>query len=209
MNERLRLPVAFLLSLLIHFALLTGILQQVKVRAPIGQGMMQVFLQNNTVASIQPLLLPVGTSIPGIKNPQSKPTLKPASIPALPNGVADGQRTSGHFHWQPPPANQQDELMNSMHLAQLAQQRESRVATVLSDMSNLAAQLRPLTNTRIVCAQQEDNEIDCSPEPEENIRPLLEHFFSLSMEARRLGVARNPVRMDFGPELGVSVTLRP
>ncbi|MDO8989910.1 MAG: hypothetical protein Q7U91_09775 [Sideroxyarcus sp.] len=202
MNEHFRLPVAILISLLLHVALLLWLMQMVQVRAPEAQGLLQVFLQKNLRERDRPLQLPVGTSAPALKIPQPKPAQIPAEIPKLLKSVAGGR-----FRMKPPSAAQQDELTNAMHLAQLAQQRESQRAAVLTGMSGLAARLGPIIKTRIVCTQQPDHEIDCTPAPEKNLRPLLEEFFNLAIEARRLGAAANPVRMDFGAELGVSVTL--
>jgi hypothetical protein len=202
MNEHFRLPVAILISLLLHVALLLWLMQLVQVRAPETQGLLQVFLQKNIRERDRPLQLPIGSSAPALKIPQPKPTQIPAEIPKLPKSVAEGR-----FRMKPPSVVQQDELTNAMHLAQLAQQRESQRAAVMAGMSGLAARLAPLVKTHIVCTQQPDYEIDCMPVPEKKLRPLLEEFFNLAIEARRLGAAANPVRMDFGLELSVSVTL--
>ncbi|MBI5890312.1 MAG: hypothetical protein HZB47_06500 [Nitrosomonadales bacterium] len=206
MNERLRLPISILASLLLHIAVLMLIAGQLKERVTDGRGLLQVFLQNKVREQGRPLQLAVSNAAPAIKNPQVK-AHKPAAI-KLPQSIAAGRPASGRFRWQPPPANQQDELTSSMQIAQFAQQRESRKAGVMAGLSNLAAQLRPLVKTRIACTQQADNEINCLPEPEKNLRPLLEQLFGLAIEARRLGVAENPLRMEFGPEAGVSVMLR-
>lgn len=200
MNEHFRLPVAILISLLLHVVLLQWIIQLVQVRAPEAQGLLQVFLQNSNRE--RPLQLPVGSSAPALKNPQPKPAPIPPVISKQPQSV-----TGGRFRMQPPSAVQQDELMNTMHLAQLAQQRESQRVAVMAGMSGLAARLGPLVKMRTVCTEQPDHVIECTPAPEKKLRPLLEEFFNLAIEARRVGAASNPVRMDFGPELGVSVTL--
>lgn len=204
MNERFRLPIAVLVSLLLHIAVLVWVMQLVKVRSPDGQGLLQVFLQNDVRTSDRPIQFQGDTAPPALKNPQPKPVQTPTDIPKLPRSI-----TGGHFHAPPYPAVQQAEQMNAMRLAQLAQQREAERAAVMTGMTNLAAQLRPLISTSLVCAQQTKNEIDCTPAPEDKLRPLLKQFFNLAIQARRLGVAGNPVRMDFGPELGVSVTLQP
>jgi hypothetical protein len=74
-------------------------------------------------------------------------------------------------------------------------------------MSDLAIQFRPVVDTRIDCARRADDQIGCTPEPEQELRPLLERFLNLALEARLLGIAGNPVHMDFGPGAGVSVNL--
>jgi hypothetical protein len=200
MNERFRLPIAVLVSLLLHMAVLEWAMQFVNARVPDGQGLLQVFLQNNAPAQEGALKLPDSSAT--IKKTESTPVRKPVSLPVLPQSVG-----GGHFRVQPPPAYQQGELMNAMHLAQLAQEREMQRSAVIAGLSNLAAQLRPAVESKIVCVQQANFEIDCSPEPKEEIRPLLEQFFSMAMEARRLGVAGNPVQLDFGREAGVTITL--
>ena len=99
--------------------------------------------------------------------------------------------------------------MNAMQQAVLADQRSSRAVAVSIGLSNLSAQLGPVLTGRVVCAQHADNEIDCTPVPGDEVRRLLVQLFNLALEARQLGIAENPVRVDFGPERSVSVILPP
>ena len=118
-----------------------------------------------------------------------------------------GVPPSGHSRWHAPPAYRQSEIMNAMQLAQLAQQRQSQMAAVMAEMSNLSAQMRPVMSGKFDCVQQPNNEISCTPAPKDSVHSYLVQFFNLALEARRLGIAENPLRLDFGPDSWVSVTL--
>ena len=208
MNTYFRLSIAILVSLLAHVVLLMWVMQQVRVRSLDEHGLLQVYLpQHTNEHASQPLLQSVEPSSATTKKAKAKREQKQMDTVKSAQDNSTGRLASGHFLWQPPPVYQQNEIMNAMQFAQLAHQRESQAAAVMAGLSNLSAQLRPAITASIVCTQQANNEIDCTPEPEEKIRPLLEQFFSLSMEARRFGIAGNPVHMDFGPGLGVSVIL--
>ena len=199
MNAHFRLSIAVMVSLLAHIIVLVCVMQQVRVQSPNGRGLLQVFLpQHIDVHGRQPVVQSAGTAVAG--RPQKPHGLAPSG-----GNIAAGRPASGHFRWEPPPAHEQNEIMSAMRQAQIAQQRESRKAAVMAGMSNLAVQLRPVVDTKIDCARQADNQIVCTPEPEQKLRPLLEQFLNLALEARRLGIAGNPVRMDFGPGSGVSV----
>jgi hypothetical protein len=201
MNERFRLFAAILISLLLHLVVLAWIMHLAQVRVHDGQGILQVFLMNETRQSERPVQLPVGTAAPSTKAPQLNPAPKPLVIPVLPHAVGKGTAPP------PPDSLQEEELMKAMHIAQLAQQRESERAAVMAGLSNLAAQLRPVLHARIECVQLAAG-FECTPEPEERTRPLLMQFFNLAIEAHRLGVTENPLRLEFGPEQVLSVTLR-
>jgi len=208
MNTSVRFSIAVLVSILAHAILLMWAMHQVKVRAHDNHGLLQVFLpQYTNDHSRQPLLQLVRADLSAI-NKLADEQVRQSVETASPSQAATRElRANGHFRWQPPPAYQQEEVMNAMQLSQLAHQRELRVAAVLTGLSNLSAQLGPVTTQRIVCTQQMTNEIDCTPEPGEETRPLLAQFFSLALESHRLGIAGNPVQMDFGAKRGVSVTL--
>jgi hypothetical protein len=208
MNERLRLPVAILVSLLIHCALLLWIVQLEKIRSPESERLMQVFLLNKDQGFGRQPQFAAGSTMPSINSTQPQSERKPEALPTPPQSVTGVQQNPGLFRFQNPTFNQQAEQMNAMRLAQLAQQREAERAAVMAGMTNLAAQLRPLIRTGIVCVQQTKNEIDCTPAPDDKLRPLLKQFFDLAIQARRLGVAGNPVRMEFGPEQVLSITLQ-
>ena len=216
MNARFRLIIAILVSLLAHISLLIWILPQMQVRPPNGQGQLYVFLpQSADEHGRRQLQPPAGPSSSAIRKLETKHVNKlqrPAPMPATakpPPSVTENRQAPGHFHWQPPPSSRQYEAMNAMQQAQLAHQRESRVTATLAGLSNLSVQLRPALINRINCTQQTDKEIDCIPAPKVEMRLLLVQFFNLALEAHRLGIAENPVRMDFGPKSGVSVTLLP
>jgi len=216
MNARFRLPIAILVSLLAHITLLMWALPQVQVNPPDGQGQLHVFLlqyaDEHGRRHLQP---PVETSSSAIRNPEAKHEnilRRPAPMPAASKTtqvVTEDLQGPSHFHWQPPPSYQQNQVMNAMQQAQLAHQRDMRVAGVLAGLSNLSLQLRPVLTGRIDCTQQTNNEIDCTPAPKDDMRSLLVQFFNLALDAHLLGIAENPVRMDFGPGIGVSVTLLP
>ena len=202
MNENLRFPIAIMISLLIHFIVLMWIMQQVKEPAPIGQAPLQVFLRQGLHGHDGVSLeLPVGAAT--IKNPEVSHTSESDRSILRPRTGATGHQASN----SPPAEFRQDEMMNAMHLAQLARQREFQKASVQAALTNLAVQMHPMVRSRIVCVQQSEGRINCNPESGNKLRPLLEQFFSLAKEARQLGIADNPVYLDFGPEQSVSVKL--
>lgn len=199
--------IAALISLLIHAILLMVILQPVKVRPPNKEGLVQValhlsFSQSGVQSRLQ---LPEATSSKTRKSDR-KPiralqTVKPKPI------VANDQ-ISGRFYWRPPSAYQQSEVMNAMQLQQIAFQRRSQAAAVLDGLSSIASQLGPVITSKIICTQQDNDEINCVPEPKENERSLIVQFLNLAMQAHRLGLSENPLHMDFGATSGVSVMWR-
>ncbi|WP_283745056.1 hypothetical protein [Sideroxydans sp. CL21] len=207
MNAHLRLSVAILVSLLAHVIALLWVMQQVRMRLPDEHGLLQVFLpQYSHEHARHPFLQSAETAPPSGKNADAKHAQKSAGPAKATQETSSGRPASGRFYWQPPAVYRQNDMVNAMQQAQLAQQREAHRAAVMSGISNLAVQLRPVITASIVCTQQASNEIDCIPAPKHQERLLLEQFFNLALEARRLGVAENPVRMDFGPELRVSVS---
>jgi hypothetical protein len=208
MNTYLRLAIAVLISLLVHAIVLVWVMPRVKVHANDDRGLLQVFLRKNTSEPArQQLASSAEQASLSNKSLVAKHVEAPAKIVQTDRNDLAGAPTSGHFRWQSLPAYQQSEIMNAMQLAQLAYQRESQVAAVMAGMSNLSAQMRPVMTGKFDCAQQPNNEINCTPVPKDNERPYLLQFFNLATEARRLGIAENPVRMDFGPESWVSITL--
>lgn len=98
-------------------------------------------------------------------------------------------------------------MMNSMRLAQLAQQREMSRMAIMAQMSDMAARLRPFVTENIVCEQQKGGRIDCTPKPAGKLRGLLEQFSRVASEAHQLDITGNPARIDFGQGLSVSVKL--
>ncbi len=207
MNASARLAIAILVSLLAHAILLTSVIQ-VKVRAHNDHGLLEVFLPPYTNGhDRQPFVHMAETGPSAVNNFAEGKAQKPIDTASHSQLRARDLPVNGHFRWQPPSSYRQDEVMNAMQMAQLAHQRQSRIAAILNGLSNLSAHLDPLTTGKIACIQQPNTEIECTPEPEEQIRPLLLQFFKLALESRQLGIAGNPVRMDFGAERGVSVTL--
>ena len=96
-----------------------------------------------------------------------------------------------------------------MQQALIANQRASRAAAVFAGLSNLSARLSPVLTGRIVCSQDADRRFECTPAPGKEADALLTQLFGLALEARRLGLAENPMRVDFGPEQGVSIIFPP
>jgi hypothetical protein len=200
MNENLRFPIAILISLLFHIVLLMWIVHLVKVPAPHGQGPFQVFLRNGArEPGPEPVQLPASKNASSIKIPEARRTPPPAeaSGPSSPFGNSDA------------PQFRAADMMNSMQLAQMAHQRELSRAAVMAQMSDIAARLRPLVSTSIICEQQKGGGIDCTPEPEGKLLLLLEQYSRLASEAHQMDVVGNPARIDFGQGLGVSVKLQP
>lgn len=199
MNESLRIPIAILVSLVCHIALLTWIVHLVKVPVPYGQGSLRVFLRSNVQEpEIRPVHLPVTTSAAAIKTPEAK-QVKPVAETSAPS-------SSGNSIGQAPQFSPSD-MMNSMQLAQLAHQREMSRMAIMVQMSDIAARLRPLVTGSVSCELQKGGEIDCTPEPGAKLRLLLEQYSRLVYEARQMGVAGNQDRIDFGQGKGVSVKL--
>lgn len=206
MNVYLRLSIAVLVSLLAHVVLLMWVMQQVRERLPDEHGLLQVYLSQHTGQPVrQSSLQSVETALSTTKKTADRQMQKPTDTARQVQDASSGRPDSGHFRWQPPSTYQQNEILNAMQLAQMAHQREAHAGAVMAGLSNLSAQLRPVITASIVCTQQVDNEIDCIPAPKDQERILLEQFFNLASEAHRLGVAGNPVHMDFGPELGISI----
>lgn len=197
MNESLRFPIAILVSLACHIALLLWVVQLVKAPVPYGQGSLQVFLRSNVQEPDMRLVqLPVTTSVAEIKIPGAKREQSPAETSGP---SSSGNSAAPQFH----PAD----MMNGMQLAQMARQRELSRAAVMAQMSDLAARLRPLVTENIVCKQQKGGGIDCTPKPEGKLLPLLVQFSRVANEAHQLDITGNPARIDFGQGLGVSVKL--
>lgn len=187
-----RFSIAILISISLQFALLVWALHQMEKSLPENRRAPQVILVPHTVSSV-------------MKTPEM--TLGSKTKDVAQNAQVAGSRSSGLFLWQPPPVRDPNEGMNAMNFAQLAQQRESQRYAVSAGLANLAAQMRSVVTGKIVCTQKESTEIECRPKPNESVRQYLEQFLYLALEAHRLGVAENPVHLDFGEELGVSVKL--
>jgi hypothetical protein len=202
-----RLVIAILISIGIHFFLLTWVMQQTRPRHPDDHGLLQVMLPRYSVDQSGPNLVKSDDNFSFSKIKKSKHETKGTETDKPPKVAADAGVVFGHFHWQTAPDNQRYQFMNAMQQIQFAHQRELQVNGVLAGLSNLADQLRPVLSGRIVCSQVFDNEIDCNPAPNEQQRPLLTQFFSIALEAHRLGISVNPIHMDFGPDQSVSVTL--
>lgn len=194
-----------------HSALLTLMQPQKKLSQNDEQGIFQVTLQQ--YANNGQHLSPLKANIPATRKAEvgQKPS-SVSSIQTLPlfsfpmgNGGPMPNRLSG----QPSPVIQQSNMMEAMREAQLAQQRAMRSNAVRAALSALSNQIRPLVTGKINCVQQAGNDIECVPAQTEKNFTLLTHFFDLVLEARSLGMVENPVRMDFGPELEVSITLLP
>jgi hypothetical protein len=102
--------------------------------------------------------------------------------------------------------------MNALQREQITFQRQSQrqaqAAAIMEGLSTLSSQLHPLITASIDCTQEANDEITCLPEPQENERLLIIQFFQLAIQAHRLGITGNPVTMDFGDALEVSVLLR-
>ena len=206
MNAHFRLSIAVLVSFLAHVIVLVWVMQQVSVQSPNVRGPMQVFLpQHINEPGRRPIAQPAKAASLFFGTAEAGRPQKPRGVAGSDGSVVAGRPATGHFRWELPPAHEQNEIMSAMRQAQIAQQSESHKAAILAGMSNLAVQLRPVVNTKIDCARQEDHQIGCTPEPEQKLRPLLQQFFNLALEARRLGIAGNPVHMDFGLGAGVSV----
>ena len=187
------------------------ILMQPKERLqPHGEyGIFQVTLQPDTKSDQHSSSLKA--SLPAVRKTeveQKPPSLPSVKLPALFNfPIGNGLQMSSRLPGQPSPALQQNQIMKSMQQAQLAQQRAMLTASVRAALSNLSGQISPAITGKISCVQQANNEIECVPAQKEKVDALLKQFFSLALEAHRLGIAENPLRMDFGPEKGVSILL--
>ncbi len=211
MNTYLRILIAAMASLLIHIALIIGVIHQMKLRPHDKQSVFQVALNlplNKPRFQTPPQL---ETTLFKIRKPsaiRAKQTVTPKpDIPKPTQTAAMDGPLLGNVDWHSPPTYQRNEIMNALQLTQLAHQRESQVTAVLSGLSAIASQLRPIITDSIVCTQQVDNNIDCIPELKENERLLIIQFFNLALQGHRLGIIQNPVRMDFGAALGVSLML--
>jgi hypothetical protein len=211
-----RIPIAVVTSLLVHVALLIGIMYQVvKVRPLEMHGLMQVTLHpslNKSSAQPQSQLAETTlseTSKPKFKSKPKLETVEPGSdVPKPTQTIAKNSQISGHFRWRPPSTYNQREVMNAMQLEQIAFQRKAEINAVLQGLSAISSQLGLVITERIDCTQQANDNLDCVPEPGENERSLIVQFFNLAIQAHRLGITENPVRMDFSETSGVSVMLR-
>lgn len=214
MNFYVRVLIAVFASLLVHIALVAWIMQQMKIRSVDDREFLQVTLSQSDKHSAQPLPHLMESTLPQAGKPDVRPIRAVKKVTPTPDSpksiqaVAIDSHILDHFHWRPPSTHQQSGIMNGMQLSLLAHQRASQVTAVLAGLSAISSQLSPTITASIVCVQQTDNNIDCTPEPKENERALIIQFFSLALQARGLGISENPVRMDFGTALSVSVTLR-
>ena len=214
MNVRFHFPIAILVSLLVHAILMALILPRGSFRQREGHGILQIIMQQNNIEPGRGNLIPSDeTSLKTARNTEVKH--KVASVGAvpmpaainLPQPIEQEREALERFQRQPSPSYPQMQIMNAMLQAQLAQQRSIRSAAVLAELSNLSTRIRPAISGKIECVQQADNEIECVPAQEEKVYTFLKQFFDLAIEARKLGIAENPVRMDFEPELSVSIRL--
>lgn len=213
MNPRLHIPIAIIISVIIHVILMAWLLPTTPLSLHGNQGILQVtLLQNNDVHARELHSHTVEITVPAIRNLEAKPKpvlKKPIQTPAavnFPPVNSENSQTSGQLHWQPQPGNQQNQMMIAMQQSKLAHDRELRKISILAGLSNLSLMLRPLIIEKIICLQQAGNEIKCTPSQKEETQTLLKQFLDLAQEAHNLGITDNPVRMDFGPDQGVSVT---
>lgn len=215
MNAHLRLPIALLASLLAHIGLLLWLSAQVHVSPLLNQAHLQVFLQNHAASQGPRQSYATTTN----KNTTQYPSATHADIslqsPSLSSteitdqSIIDNRQSTVQFRWHPVSPALQLQNIDTIYQAQSADQRRSRVSAILTGLSNLSAQLSPVLTGKIVCTQQSPEQIVCTPAPDPEIQALLEQFFNLAFEARQLGIAENPVHMDFGSELGISIDLLP
>jgi hypothetical protein len=211
MNSRSRFLTAILFSLFAHSILLILLQPQQQFHRSDEMGVLQVTLPQT--ANRDQLSSSVDATLPAVKKIEAKSKssiILPIQMPAILNLPREEDRLiSGGLQGQSPPAYRQNQIMNAMQQAQFAQQRELHRIAILAGLANLSAQLRQVVIEKIACTQQVDNTINCTPVQNEKTQTLLKQFFGLAIEAHSLGIAENPVRMDFGSELGVSVTLLP
>jgi hypothetical protein len=210
MNVRLRLSIAILFSLLLHVALSLLVMQWAKPHSPKEYEPLQVYLlQRSGAYTGQSPQQSFEPSSAAIKIAEALRVQKTADAVSSTQDNSAARFSSGYFLQQPPPKYPQNEIETAMQLAQFARQQEAQVTAVMAGLSSLSAQLQHVITTSIICKQHADGEIDCMPEPEEKARPILEQFFGLAMQARRLGSVGNLVSLDFGAGQGVSVSLLP
>jgi len=215
MHTYVQIIIAAMTILVIHIALLVGFMQQTKIRLPDAHRLMQVSLHlvgnefgTQSSAPIMNTKLSE-TSKPDHQSARALQTVKARSEASKPTqSTAENSHVSGNFRWRSPSAYQQRETMNAMQLQQIAFQRKAQVAAVLEGMSKISSQLAPIITAKIICTQEADDDIACVPEPTETERLLIVQFVNLARQAHQLGVTENPINLDFGATLGVSVSLR-
>lgn len=198
MNDSLRFSTAISISLLFHLALLTWLMHLAKTPVPHGPGPFKVFLRNAVQEpGVPPVQSPASSHASTIKIPEARQEPPPAEA----SGTSAPPRNLSAPQFQPA------DMMNSMQRAQLARQHELSRAAVMAQMSDIAAQLRPLVTENIICEQQKGGGIDCTPDAEGKLRGLLEQFSRVANDAHQLDIMGNPAHIDFGQGKGVSVKL--
>ncbi len=109
--------------------------------------------------------------------------------------------------WHAPLTNQPGNNDELMRQSQLARQQALQVDAISAELSVIAAQLAPLISVSMVCMQDTGEHMECNPQPNESQRELIGQFFNLAPRVHKLGMADNPVRMDFSAALSVSIVL--
>ena len=208
MNSYVRFSLAVLLSLIAHFTLLISMLPKERLRPHEQQKVFQVTLQQNTNRE-QPLAQ-LAASFSAIR--RTEETHKSSLVPTvqMPTTIylprAEDRATLGRLQAQSSSMYQQNQIMIAMQQSKMAHERELRKSSILAGLSNLSVTLRPLVTEKIVCLQQTANEIKCTPAQKEETQIILRQFFELALEARNLGIAKNPISMEFGDGTSVSIT---
>lgn len=210
MNSYVRFSIAVLLSLIAHFTLLISMLPKEQLLPHEQQKVFQVTLQQMTNRE-QPLAA-LAAMLPAARRPEDKKKsllLLPKEVSTTINLPREEDRaTLGRLQAQSSSMYQQNQMMIAIQQSKLAHERELRKSSILAGLSNLSLNLRPLVTEKIVCLQLNNNEIKCTPTQKKETQIFLKQFFDLAKEARNLGIAENPVNMDFGAGLGVSVTFQ-
>lgn len=210
MNARFHISVVVLASLSIHIFLLMWIMHQIKVSLPESQRVVRYSHYRNPQQTSRPPQFVAGTTTPSINDTEQRSERKQEASSSPSSPAARGKQRFGLFRSQGPTAQLRAEQSNAedlVRVAQLTQQRELQRTTIRTAISNLAVQLNPIVNVIIVCREQANTKIECTPAPSKKVRPLLERFFHLALEARQTGMADNPVHIDFGSSRGVSIRL--
>lgn len=200
---------------LIHALLLAGLMQQMKVPKPVSQTISPVSVSvffyavrnqwpaQLKIKKISELLVPVPKQ--SVARPTDNTIAKVAS-PTPP--VTSENQGWGTSNWQSTSLN--SSIVNSGlgMQSQLARQRAARAASITAALSAISAQLAPIISTNIVCHQDTEGQLECTPAAKENERALIGEFFKLAMEAHSLGMAENPVRITFSDTSAVSAVLQ-
>jgi hypothetical protein len=194
MNSRTRLSISFMLSLSFHIVLVMWVMTTKPEVMQEGFRVLQVILQTHSTTQQRPnKVVPASLSVGDTK--ANDPSAATSDI-------------SGKFHWQPPPAHGQANLLNEMRQAQFAHQQGMQRAAVSDSLNDVVSKMEPLLKESVTCTQQQDDVIDCVPVPNEEMKPLLERFLYLATDAHRFGMAQNPMKIEFASKHRVSVEFR-